>query len=584
MRVIRLICLVLVVTSSIGIAAAQTRKVVVRVLDGGSRPVRGVRLRQRSNGILSAPSDQKGITWINVSAEVKPGQSIGIEIVGSGPQKWILVSPSDDNITVRSFDSSEESVTPIVVINRNDPNILISGRVLYASARRMVRQLKPEEAARFLSSRQRQAALEAEARRLGVRPSDLSKALTLWAEKAKDPYEKGIAYLYQERFPEASELLRKSFDLRSGETFDVARNLGFSLFNEGYYAEAAAKYQVSLDIRPNDANVANDLGMLFIYLARYDDAADLLNRSLKLIKSDQSADDEDVARTLGNQAWLFRIRQNFQAAKEADDEAFRILSRKFGRQDWRLYEAYNNYGALPHDQRYFVSAKQAYQNALDLLKPNRNSTYDYAFVLTNLAASERDNGELVAAQEHFETSLRTFNELVRKRLVRANHPVFAWVQNEYSGVFDKLQQFNESERRILAAKEIYEETFGDAHPLVATLLNNLGALYLNTNRSALGKSLFEAARDIRIRAVGHEHPDVAGAISNLANYYLLVGDFSTAEKLFLEARDIYDKYRNQDSELAGTYNNLGSVYGKQRRLDFAETNLKKAKELWEKGA
>jgi len=316
---------------------------MIRVLDGNKHGVKGVRIREGLNGVLSAPSDQNGLTWILVTADVSPGKQVPIGIVNSPGQDWLLVNPADDTITVRSFGAAEQNITPVMVIDRNDPKRLTNGQLLYASAARIVRQIRPSQLTKYLSPEQTQAILEQEARRLGVKPRDLSLALDSWAHRAKDPREMATAALYQQKFHEASTILAPYFEQQANQTFDVALDLAFSLYSEGLYFEAAKKYEIALALRPDDFKVLNDLGVVRTLLAQYKDAEVLLDRSLDIMNGKLAPNDPEIATTWANKGRLFRALRRFDEARDATDKASTIVMANFGQDSARMYESYNDF-------------------------------------------------------------------------------------------------------------------------------------------------------------------------------------------------------------------------------------------------
>ena len=62
-----------------------------------------------------------------------------------------------------------------------------------------------------------QADLAAVAKKYGVHPEELDKAIRSWGEATTDPYEAGLAALYQRNYPAASAQLKESLQNREGK-------------------------------------------------------------------------------------------------------------------------------------------------------------------------------------------------------------------------------------------------------------------------------------------------------------------------------------------------------------------------------
>ena len=79
---------------------------------------------------------------------------------------------------------------------------------------------------------------------------------------------------------------------------------------------------------------------------------------------------------------------------------------------------------------------------------------------------------------------------------------------------------------------------GEAHPDVATSLNNLANLYYSQGRYDQAESLYLQALELYKRLLGEAHPDVATSLNNLANLYDSQGRYDQAEPLYLQALEI----------------------------------------------
>jgi hypothetical protein len=66
------------------------------------------------------------------------------------------------------------------------------------------------------------------------------------------------------------------------------------------------------------------------------------------------------------------------------------------------------------------------------------------------------------------------------------------------------------------ALAIDESSLGKDHPTVAIRLNNLAALYWDTNRLKEAEPLMQRVVKIVEKSLGENHPNVATALNNLA--------------------------------------------------------------------
>jgi hypothetical protein len=92
----------------------------------------------------------------------------------------------------------------IVVVQRGDRVALENGTVLAA----LTAQINKASALKTADKQSRQANprvnLAAVAKQYGLSPDDLDQAIRAWGPKATDPYEAGLAALYERNYPKAS--------------------------------------------------------------------------------------------------------------------------------------------------------------------------------------------------------------------------------------------------------------------------------------------------------------------------------------------------------------------------------------------
>jgi tetratricopeptide (TPR) repeat protein len=115
---------------------------------------------------------------------------------------------------------------------------------------------------------------------------------------------------------------------------------------------------------------------------------------------------------------------------------------------------------------------------------------------------------------------------------------------------------------------------------VASIHNNLGAVYMNTDRFADAASHFQSARDVMVTRLGPRHPHAITTLNNLAGVAEEAGDLERAEVL---RRDVL-------AQLAGVVpewsvhrrmalKNLGTLLVKTGDYEEAETHLNESLNL-----
>ncbi len=91
---------------------------------------------------------------------------------------------------------------------------------------------------------------------------EVDKAIRAWGSKVTDPYDFGLAALYEKNYAEASKQLASSLDIReksqncAGWPSRCRHFTRPSLYQQGFYREATAAQDRGLAVRPDDFDIA----------------------------------------------------------------------------------------------------------------------------------------------------------------------------------------------------------------------------------------------------------------------------------------------------------------------------------------
>src|SRR5262245_2519894 len=207
---IRSLSLVCLATLAAGAAQAETGILWVKVLNLKNTPVRKISVGAEGPG-SSALTDDRRLARIRLASQTRPGTWVTLE-VSSG--NYAFVSPWNRKILVPPFENESENFVTVYVTARGDRDALESGRFAVAMAAKFNATLKPKLKDERTTEEERKAALAAVARSFGLTPEDVDHAIREWGKKATDPYDKGEIALYQRNYPEATEQLSKSYEMR----------------------------------------------------------------------------------------------------------------------------------------------------------------------------------------------------------------------------------------------------------------------------------------------------------------------------------------------------------------------------------
>ncbi|WP_225885369.1 tetratricopeptide repeat protein [Leptolyngbya sp. KIOST-1] len=160
--------------------------------------------------------------------------------------------------------------------------------------------------------------------------------------------------------------------------------------------------------------------------------------------------------------------------------------------------------------------------------------------------------------------------VVRDRLGEA-HPNVATSLNNLAELYRSQGRYSEAEPLFQEALALRKQLLGEAHPDVATSLNNLAELYRSQGRYSEAEPLLQEALALRKQLLGEAHPADATDLNNLAMLYLSQGRYSEAEPLVQEALTLMKQLHGEAHPLVATsLNNLAGLYDSQGRYSEAE--------------
>lgn len=161
------------------------------------------------------------------------------------------------------------------------------------------------------------------------------------------------------------------------------------------------------------------------------------------------------------------------------------------------------------------------------------------------------------------------------------HPNVATGLNNLAQLLQNTNRLVEAEPLMRRALAIDEASFGEGHPNVATVLNNLAQLLQDTNRLAEAEPLMRRALTIAESSFGEAHPKVAVSLNNLALLLMTTNRLVEAEPLMRRALAIdEDSFGEAHPNVARKLNNLALLLKDTKRLAEAEPLMRNSLEIF----
>ncbi len=243
------------------IAWAETGFLVLHVRNVQRRPIIGLQIQENGDDgeARSAITDQNGKARIRLAPQTTENSWVSLQIVKSPPgANLMMVSPWDYKERVPSFEDEAKNFVEVVVVQRGERAALESGTVLKALASQINKANAPKSADKQAAPPDPKANLEAVAKQYGYTSEELDKAIRAWGATATDPYDVGVAALYERSYEKATASLQESLRGSSGtEIGDIPERRGGRRILSRLFAVSAGQIQgIGIGIPALPANQA----------------------------------------------------------------------------------------------------------------------------------------------------------------------------------------------------------------------------------------------------------------------------------------------------------------------------------------
>jgi tetratricopeptide (TPR) repeat protein len=569
LRILHTVCLWVCVAN--GLLCAQGEILRVNVQDFHKQPIFGVQIEVEGDG-GSAVTDVQGKARIRLPAPNKSKDWVSLEILKSPPGRdLVMVSPWDSWTQISSFENESDHFAKVVVVEFRDRAALKDGSVLAALTAKINKANGPKTV-EVGHEEDPKTNLAAVAKQYGLNPEELDKAIRSWGRETTDPYDAGLAALYQRNYRLASAELKESLQGREEKlavdwkaVTDAAFFLGQSLYEEGKYKESAEAFRRCLQLRPDDATVLNNLGINMIVAGDYVGAEPLLRRALALDEAAPGSNHPDVATELSNLGLLLQNKGDYAAAEPLFRRVLAIHEKALGPNHPGVAADLSNLALLLQNKGDYAAAEPLFRRVLAIhekaLGPNHP---DVTMDLNNLALLLKAKSDYAGAEPLLQQAL-----VIDEKRLGSDHPNVATDLNNLASIIQSKGDYAAAEPLYRRALAINEKALGPNHPDVATSLNSLASLLQDQGDYVAAEPLYRRALTIDEKALGPDHPEVATDLNNLASLLQNKGDYAGAEPLYRRALAIREKTLGTDhADVATSLNNLASLL--QNKGDYAE--------------
>ena len=158
---------------------------------------------------------------------------------------------------------------------------------------------------------------------------------------------------------------------------------------------------------------------------------------------------------------------------------------------------------------------------------------------------------------------------------------YASMLSELGGYYRGQARYEESAGFFRQARELLAASVGENSPDYATAVNNLAGTYRLMGRLDEAEQNFQTCLELYRRTVGEAHILYASGLNNLSLVCLDRGDVDGAAELLGRASAILAAQPGCRDELASSLCNLAALHRQLGRPEQAESELRRAVELYE---
>ena len=516
--------LLFLLLSTVASAQDGLTRVTLVVMDLQGRPIAGVSLAS-----TLAPTGDDGRTVLVVNRQLRPGEEIDLAIVGTSP--WVFLTP---DYRIQYPDDPRETVA-VHLVRRGDRDILASPLAKQAILENLLTLIEAhfDVSSRIIDEERNKEALAQLAENLGLPAETIDQSLRLWQDQTQDPYQLGLAALYEQRFLEAIHYLEESYfkALRrvDFERKDLAKNafyLGQAMDGEGKYRQALLKFREAAALDPG-RETTYQLSTALYKMGHFEVAESLFRQSLAIVEASYDPNHSEVALHLNNLAQLLAETNRSLLAESLMRRALAISKASFGAEHPCITSLLNNLAKILQTTNRLSEAEFLFRTALSIDEVAHGSDHpDVARDLSNLASLLQETNRLQEAELLIRRALS-----IDETYFGREHPRTAIQLNNMAQLLHQLNRLSEAGPLMRRALAIDEAAYGSDHPSVAIRLNNLAGLLQETSQLSEAELLMRQALAIDETSYGSGHPSVARDLNNLATLLLTVNRLSEAEPL-----------------------------------------------------
>lgn len=363
----------------------------------------------------------------------------------------------------------------------------------------------------------------------------------------------------------------------------VNENVGF--FDVEQKGEGWARGLYSLKERQDKtaAEIARDtleVAVQFYALRMFKIAESSFMDAKSYMETNNLTEDISYLRCLSNIGLVYLGQGRMEESKQYIEDALARSEKMQGLRSASYAANLNSLAKLDQQLGKYNEAEKKFNEALDICKEIfGEASMQNAIVLNNKAMLYQDLGRYEQAVKLMQEAIASADNAPKKALEGKKSFDSRRFQLNLASLLQLSKDYTSAEATFLSIKKVFENRMQKNAPEYASLLNQLGMLYIEMNKMAQVEELLVKAGDIYKKKFTENNTSYAKVQNDLGNFYRMQGRFDDAEKFLTKAKDINNSLLGANHpDYVKSVEDLGILYWRKKDFAMAKTHYSEAME------
>jgi len=371
----------------------------------------------------------------------------------------------------------------------------------------------------------------------------------------------GEVYEESEKYDLAIENYKKSINL-----YNLIKDMGNEALTNSFmgelYRDKLSDFKIALEyflksseiynkINSESLDVAdgyNNIGQLYLYTGKSDNAIKYFNLALNIKKLILDSNHIEIGEIIGNIGMAYYFQKKNISSEKYLKQALKIFNENYITNDY-VSKTYANLGTI-------YIERQEYNIALEFFNKARNISNNSAVIYNGLGHIFLNKGKFKIANKYFLKAL----SIQEKKTSILNIDTIS-IYNNLGLIFSWIGDYNRAIYFSKKALFLRKKTLGESHESTAKSYVDLGSLYIKIGIKENGITYLNKALSIILNNYNEKHPALLYIYMNLGFGYIDLKNYLLAKENIEKAIKIQRKtFGRIDKGTSGLLYYLGIIY------------------------